>query len=266
MIKYKEFRVITVEPDPFSRQWMALLTVRDWRTTLVAEISTPDGLLQYLKKPTNRIDMILLAIENPLILPRANWLMDSLAAISNCPPVLCVGLQGDSRVLQAMNRKPFVGYLLKEEIRHSMNWAAALAGEGNWVCTPHIYALGLECGFPFPANTLVACGQDWRHQFNDRELEVARLAFLFSLERKDLSDELDISEDYGYSVVSSIYKKLGLDTLFSGEEAPHQLLGNNPLLLAHFNRILEDMRGSAKAKDMETLAFHILSMPEVRKI
>jgi len=61
--------------------------------------------------------------------------------------------------------------------------------------------------------------------------------------------------------VSSIYKKLGLDELLAGEVDPAAYLGDSALILSHLRGIVSQLNGSPKARDIETLAFHVFTLP-----
>jgi hypothetical protein len=98
------------------------------------------------------------------------------------------------------------------------------------------------------------------------QAHVARLAFLFSMERRDLADELGVTEDWGYGLVSAVYEKIGLKDILSGDVDLSGYLGHHELLTSHFEQIKETSKGSGKARDMETLAFHLLTMPEMREL
>jgi hypothetical protein len=86
------------------------------------------------------------------------------------------------------------------------------------------------------------------------------------MERRDLADELGVTEDWGYGLVSAVYEKIGLKDILSGDVDLSGYLGNHELLTSHFEQIKEESRGSGKARDMETLAFHLLTMPEMREL
>ena len=60
-----DIRVIIVEHDPFSRNWMALLAARDCRTRVVGEAEDLTDLLPLLKNQSSRIDLILLDTDIP---------------------------------------------------------------------------------------------------------------------------------------------------------------------------------------------------------
>jgi hypothetical protein len=96
---------------------------------------------------------------------------------------------------------------------------------------------------------------------SERQEEIARLAIIFSIGRRDLADELKISDQWSYGMVSELYSRLGLEDLFSGKLDPACFVGNDPVILAHLEEILDELGSSKKARDLETLAFHLVTMP-----
>ena len=98
------------------------------------------------------------------------------------------------------------------------------------------------------------------------QTHVARLAFLFSMERRDLADELGVTEDWGYGLVSAVYEKIGLKDILANDINLGDYLGNHSLLTSYFEKIKDESKGTGKARDMETLAFHLLTMPEMREL
>jgi hypothetical protein len=47
---------------------------------------------------------------------------------------------------------------------------------------------------------------------------------------------------------------------------PREYLGENPLILAYFEKIRQEFHGSGKSRDMETLAFHLLTLPDIQEL
>ncbi len=190
-------------------------------------------------------------------------LQEALSPLPHPPPMLFTGLEVDERALKRFLPPHCMGYLLKGEIGHSLAWAAALAGTGEWVVTPGVQEAIFRAGMVLPGKGVVLDGSKPAAGLTGRELEAARMAFLFSLERRDLADELNISKDWSYGLVSAVYKKLGLDELLGGEIDPATYLGNSELILSHLRGIVSQLRGSPKARDIETLAFHVFTLPEI---
>lgn len=260
----KDIRVLVVSEDPFTRNWMTFLLVRDWRTRVVGEVAGKAELQAFLKSNNERIDMVLLDTDRHEDNGWLEQLPESLSVQRFPPVILGIGLHGDGRVLHQMSHRLYVGYVLKDEIRYSLAWAAGLAAGGHWVMTPGVEPLLANAGFDLPGKHLVLDGRTLMYDFTESEARVARLAFLFSVERRDLADELKISKAWSYGVVSGIYDKLGMEAIIAGQVDPTEYLGDNPLVLAHLKEIVQRLGHSKKAQDMETLAFHLLTMPDIR--
>jgi DNA-binding NarL/FixJ family response regulator len=259
----KDIRVLVVCEDPFVRSWMSSLLVRDWRTRVVGETEGKAEMLAFFKNSSERTDMILIDADG---LDEIGWLgqIPQILADQRYPPaILVMGRHPDGRVLHQMSHRSFVGYLIKDEIRYSLAWAASLAAVGHWVMTPGVEPLLAEAGFDLPGKRLVVNGRGQFYDFTESEARVARLAFIFSVERRDLADELKISKAWCYGVVSSIYDKLGMEAILTSQVNPTEYLGDNPIVLAHLKEIIQRLGGSKKAQDMESLAFHLLTMPEI---
>lgn len=262
----KDTRVFIVEDDLYARNWMYLLLVRDWRTRVVGDAGTLDGLVDALKKVSSRIDIILFDTDIPHNMVWLSSLLEALRQFSAPPRILLTGLQPDEKLLQQSLDPRYVGYILKEEIRHSLPWACTLGAEGRWVTTPGLQFLAGRMGLGLPGRSVVLDGRRLLNTLTEREAEVARLAFLYSVERHDLADELLISQDWTYGLVSGLYNKLGLEEILSGEVDPAVYLGDNRLVLDHVRGILERLKGSKKAMELETLAFHLVTTPEIEEL
>ena len=77
----KDIRVLVVSEDPFVRNWMAFLVVRDWRTRLIGEVEGKTALQVFLKNNTERADVVLIDSDG---FEEAGWISqihESLAAM-----------------------------------------------------------------------------------------------------------------------------------------------------------------------------------------
>ena len=259
-----EFQIAIVEDDPFARNWMALLAARDWRTRLAGEFDAPLKIIPLLHKKTSYIDLILLDTDIP---GGESWIPQILGAISGMqhpPAILCTGIQADPNVLSRMAHPCFAGYILKNEISYSLAWAIDIALSGKWVVTEGVRSLASAIRFPLPHPCVVLDGRKTlQSTLSKHQADVSRLAFLFSMERRELADELGIVEDWGYGLVSQIYEQLGVKDILNDDESLQSYFGNEPLILSHIDKIRAAGKNSAKAHDLETLAFHIITMPEI---
>jgi len=79
-------------------------------------------------------------------------------------------------------------------------------------------------------------------------------------------EDINVTEDWGYGLVSAVYEKIGLKDILSDDTDVKDYLGRHTLLTSYFERIKEETDGHGKTRDMETLAFHLLTMPEMREL
>jgi len=106
--------------------------------------------------------------------------------------------------------------------------------------------------------------------FTHREKDVARLGLLFNLPQRDIADELVVSTDFVAETMSQLYEKLGVHELLSGE-TPLEQIFDDERLVARFRDILErsecyaNGKAGRKAPWMPTIAFHLLTAPEIEK-
>jgi DNA-binding NarL/FixJ family response regulator len=259
-----EFNIIILEDDPFSRNWMALLAARDWRTRIAGEFDEPLKIIPLLHKNATKIDLILMDTEIP---GGDDWIPQILGAISGMkhpPAILCTGVRADPNILGRMSHPCFVGYILKNEIRYSLAWAIDTALSGKWVVTEGIRSLASMIRFPLPRPCVVLDGRKTlQSTLSKHQADVSRLAFLFSMERRELADELGVVEDWGYGLVSQIYEQLGVKDVLNDDESLRSYFADQPLILSHIQKIRTAGKTSIKAHDLETLAFHIITMPEM---
>jgi DNA-binding NarL/FixJ family response regulator len=262
-----EFQILILEDDPFARNWMALLAARDWRTRLAGEFDQPLKIIPFLHQKATNVDLILMDTDIP---GGEDWLPQVLGAISGLkhpPAILCTGIRANPDVLVRMIHPSFVGYILKNEINYSIAWAIDYAMSGKWVITEGVRTLASELGYPLPRPCVLLDGRNsLQSTLSQHQADVSRLAFLFSMERHDLADELGVVDDWGYGLVSQIYEQLGIKDILSDEDILDSYFGNEPLILSHIEKIRSSGKPSVKAHELETLAFHIITMPEMVEI
>jgi DNA-binding NarL/FixJ family response regulator len=259
-----EFQIAIVEDDPFARNWMALLAARDWRTRLAGEFDEPLKVIPLLQKKAAFIDLILLDTDIPGGVDWISQILGAFSSILHPPAILCTGIQADPEALGRLTHPSFVGYILKNEINYSLAWAIDIALSGKWVITEGVRSLASAIRFPLPHPCVVLDGRKTlQSTLSKHQADVSRLAFLFSMERRELADELGIVEDWSYGLVSRIYEQLGVKDILNDEESLQSYFGDQPLILSHVEKIRAAGKNSNKAHDMETLAFHIITMPEM---
>ncbi len=259
----KDILVAILEDDAFSRNWMALLMVRDWRTRLVGEFKNRAELCQYLNDYNPEFDILAMDVN----LFNKEFTIDevcqNLSDGNRATKVLLTGIKPRMDVLKQIHDERICGYVLKDEVGYSLSWIISFAYRGHWVLTPGTLHLANQINFQLPANKLILDGRRYLPGFTDHEAEVARFAFIFSSGRRELADELKISEQWSYGLISELYKKMGLTEILSGEVDLFSYIGDSPVIKSHFEEIISQLGTSKKAKDLETLAYHLITMPEI---
>ena len=259
----KDILVTILEDDVFSRNWMALLMVRDWRTRLIAEFSTRVQLCEFLEKSYQPFDLLIIDVDLFGEEFTIGEICESLDHSKSNAMVLLTGIQPESRIIRQIDDSRVCGYVLKHEVGYSLSWVITFAYDGSMVFTPSTYDLAIDMNIPLPDNKLVLDGRKHLPGFTEHETEVARFAFIFSLGRRDLADELKISEQWSYGLVSELYEKMGLSDILSGEVDLFSYIGESEIIRSHFQEIIEQLGSSKKARDLETLAYHLITMPEI---
>jgi DNA-binding NarL/FixJ family response regulator len=259
LILTKNILVAILEDDIFSRNWMALLMVRDWRTRVIGEFSTRADLCAYLDSSPAMFDVLILDVDLFGEYFTIRDICQALDAKQKTAKILLTGIEPDPKIIREFGDDRVHGYVLKGEIGYSLSWVITFVHEGYWVLTPGVQDIMLK----LPSNALVLDGRKTIPVFTDHEAEVARMAFIFSVGRRDLADELRITEQWSYGLVSELYKKMGLTDIISGEVDLFAYIGESEIIRKKFDDIIAQLGTSKKARDMETLAYHLLTMPEI---
>ena len=289
-------RVLIVEDDFYARHWMEMLLRRDWRTRVVKQVGSPVdlvGALSDLDKHNRKVDVVLIDTDIPL---DDSWLTDVLKKLSDfnagqieehkakkqryTPPVLLfTGVNPNYRISNLASTPSFGGYILKDEIRYSLAWAVTFTGKGRKVITPGVQNLFTGSN-SLPKGSMILDGRKPLplSKLTERELEAARLAFMFSMERHELANELMIAEDYSYGLVGSLFEKVGLNDVLDGTVSPGELFGDHPAVKKHIDNAIKAYQQAAQSDDpntkkknikikyKETLAFHLLTLPHFDEI
>ncbi|MBC8506348.1 MAG: response regulator transcription factor [Anaerolineales bacterium] len=264
---HKDIRVLIVEDDPFARDMMSLLLTRDWRTRVIGEAINKKNLLDFLAQGDSKVDVVVLDTE----IPGAPILPFELAAMtqemSASPAILFTGTKASIEPLKQVLKSESGGYVLKGELLYALAAAVANIHKGHYVITPSV--LGVIDNAAFPSGLRILDGRKQWSAFTPREKEVIRLAMIFNLAIRDMADELVLSQGWVSELVSTIYMKLGLREILSGEAALENYF-TDEAVLEHCREItkrgeaVEGERKLRKAPWMSTLAFHLLTIPEVK--
>jgi len=237
--------------------------VRDWRTRLVGEFSTQVEMCEFLEKEFQPFDILIMDVDLFGEDFSVDEICENLSKGKRNAKILLTGVEPEARILRQIHDERICGYVLKSEVGYSLSWVISFAYEGHWVLTPGVMALAGDLNAVIPDNKLILDGRRNLPGFTDHEAEVARMAIIFSIGRRDLADEMKISEQWSYGLVSELYKKMGLGDILSGEVDLFSYIGESSIIKSHFEEIVAELEGSSKARDLETLAYHLLTMPEI---
>lgn len=259
----KDILVSLLSDDVFSLNWMSLLIVRDWRTRVFTEGELVIPLQEEEAETLQYADVVVADLDS--FVHNTNLFTNLNRYLAENPDLLVIGVGSRIEPLffQRVPVENIGGYLLKSEISSSLGWAVNFAFQGSLVFTPSTHQAAYTLGFRSAKPIKVVHSRVYPGM-TDRQSEIARLAIIFSVGRRDLADELKISDQWSYGVVSELYEKLGLNELAQDKDDILAYLENDPVIKQHLEEILADLGSSKKAKDLETLAFHILTLPEIR--
>jgi len=258
----KILRTLIIEDDPFAREWMTFLLARDLRTHVVGDVGTPEELNKLLNLDFLNIDLIILDTDMPSDYLWLKRVFDIIDSHNSNTSMLLIGTCLNQDVLSYLSSPIIKGYILKNEIGLSFAWAIEAAFHNNWVLTPGIFDWQGASGFSIPKSYCLLDGRSSIWPFTPNELRAARYAFVFSMERFELADELQIQENSTYVKISELYKKMPVDELLTGLAKPNDCFGENTMLVKRFEDLLTEDDSPAKRRK-ETIAFHLLTIPKI---
>lgn len=258
----KDILVSILSDDLFSLNWMSMLMVRDWRTRVFTEGSLVSALDAGKIGSIQYIDVVVADVDSFFQNTNCFSILNQYIVENPSIIVLAVGSRLEPLFFHRIPAENIGGYLIKSEISSSLGWAISFAYDGSLVLTPGAHQEAFAFGFGSEKPVRVLKSRIYPGM-TDRQSEIARLAIIFSVSRRDLADELKISDQWSYGVVSELYEKLGLNELAQDKEAIIAYLEDDAMIKLHLNEILSELGTSKKAKDLEPLAFHILTLPEI---
>jgi DNA-binding NarL/FixJ family response regulator len=265
----KDINVLVVEEDLYSRDMMTMLLTRDWRTRVVAELPNYEMIGDFIAQPLQKLDVILIGLETPRENEWPFQVIEDTLTLPDPPVIVYAGTNVRWDVSRYLEQPTFGGYLLKSEIAYSIAAAVAYAHQGDCVITPGV--CGLIRNQSLNKRVLIVDGSQKAADFSRRESEIIHLGILFNMSQRDMADELLIGTDWISETMSHVYEKLGLHELLNGQVSL-RLYFDDELILSHFEKILARAKKSPtpgklrKAPWMSTLAFHLLTVPEVREL
>jgi len=156
----KDILVTIVCNDIYSRNWMSLLLVRDWRTRVISELSLRDDLQKALKQMLPSPDMLLIDLDANQETPELSSKINALAGGKLQPKVVLISSQPEAKILRRLDLNLLNGYLLKGEISTSFGWALTFASEGRFVLTSQAMRLFDQSNIVIPKDNMVLKGTE----------------------------------------------------------------------------------------------------------
>jgi DNA-binding NarL/FixJ family response regulator len=256
-------QVVILSEDIFSRNWMAQLIMRDWRTQVMGEAATLDELQHLLKGSiANYIDVLIVDVDNN----DADLLsiIDLVNASNPGIMTILISKRVDPDLLLWVHEPNIGGYLIKEEVEITLAWAVVKSVQGYLVLSKQIESLAIRNHLSFDKNCIVLDGIEASEYLSPAENQKARLAFVVSMSRGNLADELILSPNSSMTLVSNLYNQIGMNDLLNGDDWIQFNIDECAIILSH----LEKVNGGEKFKTdkhsaKETLAFHIYTKPKI---
>jgi DNA-binding NarL/FixJ family response regulator len=266
----KDIQVIIVEDDPYARDFMSMLLRRDWRTRVVGEYGSDCGIELHhaLRQAPHPVDVLLVDTEVPTDEQWPLKVAQITRSLAHPPAIVYTCTAPNERMLEQVLALHGQGYLAKREILYGLAAAVSAAAQGQFVITPGVQMIAGQV--ELPERLTVLDGMMPVAHFTPREHELTRLGLLFNFEQRDIADELVVGTDFVAELMGQVYDKLGLHELLRGEKSPEDCF-NDAKLLARCQELLAQSPPSPghrghKTPWMSTLAFHLLTQPEMDEI
>jgi DNA-binding NarL/FixJ family response regulator len=264
----KDIRVLIIEDDPYARDLMSLLLTRDWRTRVVGEVSGEDELALFLTDELQTVDVVIIDTEMPGEPGLPLRLATQTQKMPHPPKIVYTGTLAKREILEEIIQNRCGGYVLKQDILYALGAVVAAVYKDTCVISPGIHKSAGR--YAFPTGTLIMDGRRLTTKFSRRENELIRLGIIFNLAIRDIADELVLGAGWVSEIVSTIYRKLGVREILTGE-VPLDMYFTDEAVLEHCRAITKRATGDQpggklrKAPWMSTLAFHLLTLPEINE-
>lgn len=257
-----DITVVIAEDDPYSCDLMAFLLARDRRIQVIAEGTEALHAIESKDAGVLDANVVLLDTELPGE-PEWPFLLLRRLRYRKQVKVVCTGTAADETTLRKAMENGASGYILKDEVHFALGEVVVRAAAGSWVTSPGVVATGRRYNIPLPQPAVVISGARRLDALDDRDRNLARLAILFNQPYKDIGDELGVGAGHVGDLVSDLYDRIGLTAILDGQERVSDYF-SNPEILALFEAAIRRRQQSARARsEMKTLAFHLLTLPQI---
>lgn len=258
----RSLRVAILDSDPYSRSWTASLLMRDWRTRVAAELTTYAQLETFLSQSLMPVDFVIVDVDNgseDYAFPSVLSLIQETHQISR---LIATSQRADKGLLRLFGSSGFAAYLLKSEAQISLAWAARECSKGFTLITPGIEKVAAHLGYSLPGTCLVLEEKSAASYLSSAEQLKARLAFVMSMERDALADEMQLELTSVFTLISRLYENVGVNTINEDDNWLWLLSEEDPIVKEKIQAFLEN---KTACPSKETVAFHLVTKPFFRK-
>jgi len=257
----RSLRIAILDSDPYSRSWIASLLMRDWRTRIIAELDTYAQLKTMLAQSLMPVDFVIADLDNKA----ENYTLPAVLSLIQKnyrkTKVIAIAQETNEETLRLFSSPAFCGYLLKSEAQISLAWAARQCSEGSMVITPGVEKAASLLGIRLPRNCNVLEERSAATYLSRAEQFKVRLAFVMSMERDTMADEMQLEVDSVFTLISRLYESVGVNDLLDEDNWIQLLCKEDPVLKEKIQAYLEN---NATAPGKETVAYHIVTRPNFR--
>ena len=258
----KILRIAILDSDSFSRNWNASLLMRDWRTRVVAEHETFAQLSSFLSRELVPIDFVIVDLDNSVENYALPDVLDLIKAHLYPTKVIAIGQKPDLNILGLIKHDVFSGYLKKSEVEFSLAWAVNECAAGSWVITPGIEKFARHHATHLPDSCVVLEEKESTKYLSNAERFKVRLAFVMSMERDTMADEMQLGVNSVFTLISRLYENIGVNDLLAGDDWIQFLSDSDPVIREKINAYFEH---DESTPGKETVAYHIVTKPLFRK-
>ena len=258
----RSLRIAILDSDPYSRSWNASLLMRDWRTRVFAEIESYAQLETLLAQSPMPLDFVIVDLDNGTENYALPAVLKLLQENSKKTKLIAIGQKPDEEALKHFQTSVFAGYLLKSEAQVSLAWAAREGSLGFRVMTPGIEVAANRTGLKLPQNVVVMLEKEAAGFLSSAGQFKVRLAFVMSMERDSIADEMQLEQDSVFTLISRLYESVGVNDLLDDDNWVRLVCEEDPILREKIQAFLENQSG---APGKESVAYHIVTKPLFRK-
>lgn len=260
--KTNQSNVAILAHDPYSRNWISHIIFLDWRAQVSDMFTSSEEIKSALGGNfAPSLDILLFDLDG-----FQGSLSDLLDFIFDVAPeirIIFLSSAFEKQIFEYLYRGQVAGFLIKSEAEISIGWAIEYVRQGRLVITETVQNSALSMGFEIGEKYLVISGIESDDYLSSTENRYAKMAFVHSMPRGNLADELLISPNSSWTIISNLYNSLGVVDLLRGDDWIDFNLDEQAIISSHFKETEGHGYTTRKGSSKETLAFHVYSKPRI---